>query len=94
MSTSFQKVRAAADKNTTAILVDGLPYLLEMRRAAVELGDGATSASTNLVIHATLDILFERVPQMAADSCQWDEDLDDNRTMAEWVVDWFAAVKS
>jgi hypothetical protein len=42
----------------------------------------------NMVISATLEVVIERLPELDAALDVWCAEMSDDRTMAQFVVDW------
>jgi hypothetical protein len=88
MNTAFNKVRANANLQTTATLCLALSAADQRRTSAVNRRDIDEAQALNMVISATLEVVIERLPELDAALDVWCAEMSDDRTMAQFVVDW------
>lgn len=90
MSKAYDIIKNRAAQEETATLLD----VLKMGAAAIETaraaGDHETCQTYNMVNAATMDVLIEREPQLDEATEEWVEDETDDRSMAQFIIDWFA----
>jgi hypothetical protein len=90
-TTTYGWLKAQAEGRDTAVLITDLTLMHEIRVDALAREDYDSVQACNMVISATVEVLFDREPQFAAESDAYDENLDDERSIAEWTIDWFTS---
>jgi hypothetical protein len=60
----------------------------QRRTSAVNRRDIDEAQALNMVISATLEVVIERLPELDAALDVWCAEMSDDRTMAQFVVDW------
>lgn len=91
MSTPYNKIVAKAQKETTATLLLSLHAMADRRTASIARGDSAETQALNMVINGTEEVLIERFPELDNAIDIWCEECNDERSMAQFIIDWFLA---
>ena len=74
----------------TGDLLAGLELARGYNKEARAAGDTNECQANRRVMISIIEVLVERVPELDAAIDVWCDGLSDNRTMAQFVIDWFA----
>lgn len=87
--TAYDKIVAKAQKETTTTLLLSLHAMADRRTASIARGDSAETQALNMVISGTEQVLIDRFPELDAAIDVWCEECNDERSMAQFIIDWF-----
>ena len=86
---AYNKIVTKAKNETTTTLLLSLSAMDARRTAAVDRGDVDEVKALNMTISATSQVIIDRNPELDAAIDVWCEECDDERSMAQFIIDWF-----
>ena len=92
MSKPYDIIKDRAAQEETATLVDVLKMGEAALIAARAADDIDTCQTYNMVNAATMEVLIDRDPALDAATLQWCDDLPDDRSMVQFVIDYYQEV--
>ena len=92
MSKPYDIIKDRAAQEETATLVDVLKMGEAALIAARAANDIDTCQTYNMVNAATMEVLIDRDPALDAATLQWCDDLPDDRSMVQFVIDYYQEV--
>jgi len=89
MNKAFRVIKATASTQTTKAIYLAMWSAEEQRTNAIYRHDVEETQALNMVIAAWTEILTERLPELDTAIDRWCDEMSDDRTMAQFIVDWF-----
>lgn len=86
---AYNEIVAKAQKETTTTLLLSLHAMADRRTASIARGDSDETQALNMLISGTEEVLIERFPELDNAIDIWCEQCDDERSMAQFIIDWF-----